>query len=54
MSQRKLDGVLKGLMLIWIFVTVLLITTLTAAQPESSPNKSAGPRLQHSITFRSF
>lgn len=53
MSQRKLDGLLKGLLLIWVFLTLLLITTLTVAQPENSPGKSGSPRLQHTVMFRS-
>ncbi|HEY1799942.1 MAG TPA: hypothetical protein VGG46_03315 [Terriglobales bacterium] len=51
MSQRKLDGLLKGLLLIWVFLTLLLITTLTAAQPENSPGKSGSQHFR--VTFRS-
>jgi hypothetical protein len=53
MSQRKLDGLLKGLLLIWVFLTLLLITTLTAAQPENSPRKSGSQRLRQTVEFRS-
>ncbi len=53
MSQRKLDGLLKGLLLIWVFLTLLLITTLTAAQPENSPGKSGSQHLRQTVIFRS-
>lgn len=53
MSRQQLDGLLKGLLLIWVFLTLLLITTLTAAQPENSPSKSGSHRLPQSVTFRS-
>jgi len=53
MSQRKLDGLLKGVLLIWVFLTLILITTLTSAQPENSPAKSGTQHSRHNAAFES-
>ena len=53
MSRRRLDGMLKGLLLIWVFLTLALITTLTSAQPDNSPAKSGTQHMRHALPFQS-